>query len=199
MSMNRDLKGWVSADEVVDTKPLFEEIRKLSEENQQLRASLTDQEKRLSKKGYAKESFQDLRNVLEAITVKVPANLTSEGKEMERDLLTLFYNTKEDIVNGVTNAHDASDYDAFLYFSMCPKLQVHGLTINEKVTGVRYRRYAITPLGSAFLADMDRTFPLPKIDPATPPPSDKPATVQTKGKATKVAKKAAVPPSKRKS
>jgi hypothetical protein len=45
---------------------------------------------------------------------------------------------------------------------VCPKLQVHGLAINEKVAGVRYRRYAVTPLGSAFLADMEKRIVLNK-------------------------------------
>lgn len=36
----RELKGWVSGGEIVDTRPLFEEIKKLAEENKLLKASL---------------------------------------------------------------------------------------------------------------------------------------------------------------
>lgn len=164
MALNRDLKGWVSGDEVVDTKPLFDEIRKLSDENKQLKDALAEQEKRIAKKVDSKDSFVDLRKVLAAIEVKVPANLTDSKQEKNIDLLSIFYKKKETFVTGVTNAHGIDDFDSFMFYSVCPKLQVHGLTVNEKVAGVRYRRYAITPLGSAFLADMERTLLLNKAD-----------------------------------
>lgn len=176
MALNRDLKGWVSADEVVDTKPLFDEIRKLSDENKQLKDALAEQEKRIAKKVDAKDSFTDLKTVLAAIEVKVPASLTGGKKEANVDLLSIFYKQKETFVTGVTNAHGIDDFDSFMFYSVCPKLQVHGLTVNEKVAGVRYRRYAITPLGSAFLADMERTLLLKKMEPSTTSASDQGAS-----------------------
>ena len=164
MALNRDLKGWVSADEVVDTKPLFDEIRKLSDENHQLKEALAEQERRAAKRIDSKDSFTELRKVLNAIEVKVPAKLTGGDKDTDIDLLSIFFNNKETFVTGITNAQGTSDYDSFMYYSVCPKLQVHGLTVNEKLAGVRYRRYAVTPVGSAFLADMERTLLLKKLE-----------------------------------
>lgn len=169
MALNRDLKGWVSADEVVDTKPLFDEIRKLSEENHQLKEAIAEQEKRNAKRIDSKDNFIELRKVLAAIEVKVPAKLAGGEKDADIDLLSIFYKNKETFINGVTNAHGIDDYHSFMFFSVCPKLQVHGLTVNEKVAGVRYRRYAVTPLGSAFLADMERTLLLKKAEKAVSP------------------------------
>lgn len=164
---NRDLKGWVSADEVVDTKPLFDEIRKLSEENRQLKESLAEQEKRAtSQTNKANESFQELRKLLSAIEVKIPANLAG-GKEAKVDLLNLFYAGKDALINGVTNATSASENEVFYFYNVCPKLQVHGLAVSEKVAGVRYRRYAITREGSAFLAELERKLLLKKDATAT--------------------------------
>lgn len=162
MGLNRDLKGWVSADEVVDTKPLFDEIRKLSDENRQLKEALAEQENRLARKVDTKASFAELRKVLSAIDVKVPAKLVEKDEDLNIDLLSIFYKAKESFVTGITNAHGTDDFDAFLFYNVCPKLQVHGLLINEKVAGVRYRRYAVTSLGNAFLAEMDRTLVLKK-------------------------------------
>src|SRR5262249_9693550 len=102
------------------------------------------------------ESFQDLRTVLSAIEVKIPAKLADDGKEVTTDLLKLFYGNRDTLINGVTNKVGASDAESFFFFNVCPKLQVHGLAVNERVAGVRYRRYAITALGSAFLADMEK-------------------------------------------
>lgn len=162
---NRDLKGWVSGDEIVDTKPLFDEIRKLTEENRQVKEALAEQEKRAASQiGKQSESFQELRKVLRSIRIKIPADV-NQGKESEADLLTLFYGNKETLISGVTNEYGANEVASFFYFNVCPKLQVHGLTENEKVAGVRYRRYTVTKLGNAFLADMERTLLL-KREPA---------------------------------
>lgn len=161
-SSNRSLKGWVQADEIVDTKPLFEEIKKLSEENRQLKEAMLDIEKRSSTqpKNQA-ESFAELREILKAIDIKVPAKL-AEGTETSINLLSMFYGNKDTLISGVTNQHGSSDAESFFFFNVCPKLQVHGLTINEKVAGVRYRRYAVTQLGNAFLADMEKRLLLEK-------------------------------------
>jgi hypothetical protein len=172
---NRSLKGWVQADEVVDTKPLFDEIRKLSEENRQLKDAATELEKRSTSQSVKQsESLQELRRVLKAIEVKIPANLAN-GKETTSNLLNLFYGNRDTLVNGVTNKIDADDAETFFFFNVCPKLQVHGLAVNEKVAGVRYRRYAITPLGSAFLADMEKRLLLEKERAKSASPAPKPA------------------------
>lgn len=153
---NRELKGWVSGDEVVDTKPLFEEIRKLSEENHKLREALAAQQKRASSHSSRDgESYSELQKVLRAIEVKVPATLNG-GAETKVDLLSLFYYNKDTFITGVTNAHGVDKTESFLFYNVCPKLHVHGLVENEKVAGVRYRRYAVTKQGGAFLAEMER-------------------------------------------
>lgn len=157
---NRDLKGWVSADEVVDTKPLFEEIKKLSEENRSLKETLGTMEKRAAAVATSQvdkkaEAYKELRKVLRAIEIKVSASL-ADGKEVKLDLLRLFYVSKDTLINGVTNAAGASQTEIFFYHNVCPKLQVHGLIVNEKVPGARYRRSCVSSLGSAFLADMER-------------------------------------------
>lgn len=164
---NRELKGWVSGDEVTDTKPLFEEIRKLSEENHKLRDALAEQQKRaISNSSKDVESFSELQKVLSAIEVKIPASL-NDGKEAKIDLFALFFHNKETFVTGVTNAHGVHESESFLFYNVCPKLQVHGLVENEKVAGTRYRRYAVTKQGSTFLAEMERRILL-KERPKTP-------------------------------
>ncbi|CAM4045665.1 DUF4062 domain-containing protein [Bordetella muralis] len=159
---NRSLKGWVRADEVVDTKPLFEEISKLSEENRQLKESMLELEKRtFSQSTKQAETFAELREVLGAIDIKIPAKL-ADGTETTVDLLSIFYSNKDTLISGVTNRIGGSDSESFFFFNVCPKLQVHGLAVSEKVAGVRYRRYTITPLGSAFLADIEKRHLLKK-------------------------------------
>lgn len=159
---NRSLKGWVQADEVIDTKPLFDEIKKLSDENRQLNEAMLDIEKRLSNQSkHQSESFAELREILKSIEIKIPAKL-ADGTEATSDLLDMFYGNKDTLISGVTNHNGVGDVESFFFFNVCPKLQVHGLAVNEKVAGVRYRRYAVTPLGNAFLADMEKRLLLEK-------------------------------------
>ncbi|HHC5061571.1 TPA: DUF4062 domain-containing protein [Aeromonas veronii] len=161
-SVNRDLKGWVPADEVVDTKPLFDEIKKLSDENRELKEALSNLEKRaVSESNKKSESFKELKAVLAGIHIKIPAKLAN-GEEKKVDLLTLFYGNRDALVGGITNQMDSSDTDIFFFFNVCPKLQVHGLVVNEKVAGVHYRRYAVTELGNTFLAEIEKQIVLGK-------------------------------------
>ncbi|WP_312517358.1 DUF4062 domain-containing protein [Massilia sp.] len=160
----RELRGWVPADAVVDTKPMFDEIAKLAEENRKLKESLAAlEQKAAQQKSKAQDLFAELQKVLTAIEITVPASL-NKGKEEKADLLNLFYANKETLISGVTNAMNANEAEMFYYTTICPKLQVHGLAINEKVAGVRYRRFAITALGNSFLAYMERNILLKSKD-----------------------------------
>lgn len=152
---SRELKGWVQADEIVDTKPLFEEIKKLSEENQQLKMTLAEQEKKYAARSSRQDNVWEVAKILESIEVKVPAKINN-GEDGTANLFSIFVNNRDAFINGVTNAATANDVTKFFYFNVCPKLQVHGFVENEKVAGVRYRRYAITKAGSALLAEYDR-------------------------------------------
>lgn len=175
---NRDLKGWVSGDEVVDTRPLFEEIKKLSEDNKALRETVTSLERRAPapvRKDSSAEKFIELRKVLKAIEIKIPAKL-ADGQEAKMTLLSMFYANKDTLINGVTNSASASEAESFFYHNVCPKLQVHGLTINEKVPGARYRRSCVSAAGNSFLAEMERAILLSE---KTAPVATKETTQQT--------------------
>lgn len=153
---SRELKGWVQADEVIDTKPLFDEIKKLSEENHSLKNTLAEQKsKTLINKPNEVEDFEELANILRSIEVKIPGKV-NYGKDGTQTLFEIFANNREIIISGVTNSAAGSDLEEFFYFNVCPKLQVYGFVENEKVAGVQYRRYAITKTGTSFLAEYDR-------------------------------------------
>lgn len=159
---NRNLKGWISADDFLDTKPLFEEISKLSEENRLLKKALENIEKQAPNVKIAInnkiETFKELQKILKAIEIKVPAILSSDKEEKIINLLNIFYKNKDTLINGVTNRMQASEAEIFYYNNICPKLQVHGLIINEKVPSVQYRRSYVSSLGNAFLAYLEKSI-----------------------------------------
>lgn len=151
---NRDLKGWVSSDEVTNSQSLLDEISALRLENEQLKSDLSNAEKKISKpqQEISDDSYDELISVLEATEVKLPAKLIGNDKDKTVNLLNLFQSTSKSLIVGVDNSRNSSDLNVFLYYNVCPKLQIHGLVFNEKVASVQWRRFAITQDGTQLLA-----------------------------------------------
>jgi hypothetical protein len=156
---NRDLKGWVSADEVNSTQPLLDEIGRLSKENDALKEKLNIAEKKVGsspKTTTSDAEFEELEELLRSIKVTVPGELTKDNEEFENSLYDLFDSNKDSFITGVTNQVDSGEAASFMYHNLCPKLQIHGLVINEKVAGVRWRRFSVTKRGNEFLAHLEK-------------------------------------------
>lgn len=158
IAASRELKGWVSADEVVNSQSLVEEISVLRLENDALKQRLENAEKKVTQPQdiAVTDDFSELLSVLEATEVKVPDKLSGKS-EMTNSLLSIFENEQDDLVTGVSNSYNSSDHEAFLYYNVCPKLQIHGLVLNEKVAGVQWRHFAITQKGSELLAHLAKS------------------------------------------
>lgn len=154
---NPDLKGWVAADEIEDTKALNDEIKRLREENAALTGSLRKMEIAAQSrvKSADLDKNQELLNILRDIEIKVPAKLTG-GEEITRSLLNISFNNKDFLINGITNHSGASALELFYYFNVLPKLQAHGLADNEKIAGVRYRRSYLNKAGQALFAALEK-------------------------------------------
>jgi regulator of replication initiation timing len=154
-SANRDLKGWVSSDEIVNSQSLLDEITRLNKENDDLKQKLENAEKKISKPSKSngdEEAFDELIKILEATEVKVPSKLTEDEEDRVGSLLSLFVGQKEFFITGVTNKVQDTKLMSFLYFNVAPKLQIHDLVLNEKVASVVWRRFSVTQKGTALLA-----------------------------------------------
>jgi hypothetical protein len=151
------IKGWISAADVEETKPLHEEIARLREENARLFKELQKAPKSAPSpaKGSTEDNFDNLIDILKRTIVKIPDTLTSK-KNLEMNLLDLFTTCKEALINGVTNSMSSNDTETFYYHNVCPKLMLHGLVENEKVAGVSFRRSYVTSRGMALLAELER-------------------------------------------
>lgn len=150
-----NLSGWVSGDEVPDVQGLIKEVNELRErikdlekENNQLRLAKGNES--------SLNNFEELLKLLTSIKVKVPKEVNNQGKEVETNLFRLFENCKDTLITGVTNKFEIDEVESFLYYNVCPKLQIHGLVQNEKVASVQYRRFAITKKGVDFLAYIEK-------------------------------------------
>ncbi|EOX7392104.1 DUF4062 domain-containing protein [Enterobacter quasiroggenkampii] len=156
-SANRKLKGWVSADEIIDTHDLAEEIKKLNEENRKLKSDIESKDKKIKSLLNNKYSeFRELAEVLNEIKIAIPKMHTKADNDIETNLLNIFVTCKDSFVNGITNDINMKDWENFLFYEVSPILKIHGLMENEKVTGVRYRRYVATELGTKLLAYVEK-------------------------------------------
>jgi Domain of unknown function (DUF4062) len=167
---NRDLIGWVRGNLVVDTQPLFEEIKKLSEENTKLRAMQTEMERQISKKSATKSDFFDLVKMLTASEITVPGEFSQSRKIEKVNLLSILILKQGSYARGLENSIDISKLNQFLYFSVGEKLATFDLVDYKKVSGVAYSRCALTAKGKQFLLDLALNS-LPDND-ATDAPSE---------------------------
>lgn len=160
-STNRELSGWIAGSDIVDTKPLMEEINKLSIENSNLKDKVSLLEQRLTAtpipniKDLAK--FDELKDTLSKTKINLPKDLAESDEDIEITLLKAFDVAKNPLITGVTNRNTMSDYHRFVFYNISPKLQIHGLVDNEKVAGVQYRRCYVTSLGLKFLAYLENS------------------------------------------
>jgi len=155
---NRKMRGWVSGGDIPDSQTLVEELKKVSDENKILKETIVELESEkmmLMPVADNRGKFKDLAAVLKATSISIPSVVSGTNEEITRDLFSLFYVTRDTMINGVRNAPAATPTELFLYNNVCPKLQIHGLMKNESVPGMMWRRSVATPLGEQFLAEYE--------------------------------------------
>jgi regulator of replication initiation timing len=155
-----ELKGWIRGDDVPDTKPLFEEISNLRKQNEELSEQVTSLTKRfeqVDKEDSKQEEFKELIDILCKIEIETTQlNKQGETEAKKIPIYNFFTVCKDDLVTGVTNRIGSTSMHNLLYFNVCPKLQIHGLVVSEKVPSVQYRRFSLTKKGMDLLAYIDK-------------------------------------------
>ena len=153
---NKELIGWVRGNTVIDTLPLFDEIKKLSEENNNLRSKVTEITRQQKNGGLANEEIESIISILSREIMNVPGHVFSDGKPMKLSALNLFLIIKTAFATGIENDNQMTRTENFLFFNLAPQLQILGLVDYEKVAGARYRRCALTSKGANFLSSLAR-------------------------------------------
>lgn len=158
-----DFTGWVSGREIVDTKPLLEELSRLRVENEKLQAELASSRQLAAKstpRSATKWPDEDLREVAKTIQrIEVSTKVFSKDQSqptVSYSVLKLLMVLGDKLITGVANKYDANERDIFLYYNVCPKLEIHELAALEKVAGVQWQRYRLTAKGKALLAFIEK-------------------------------------------
>lgn len=163
------LSGWISGKEFNDTKPLIDELAKVSDENRNLKKEIDTLKKKISVSPKSDDDiFGELWDLLSQSKIDI-TKFKDGNKEIpdNMSLLQLFYSNRNSIATGVTNQIGIGDWESFLYFTLCPALELYELVQNEKVASVKYRRYALTPKGRKFLAYVEKHLLEKKADKTT--------------------------------
>jgi len=199
-----EFTGWVSGRELVGNEALSKQIAELGRENAQLRAKNEELQSTIKKQAEStKGPVQEYGGLLRVLDGEKVTFIQS-GKQKEQSLLMWFVSARDHFVRGVENRVDASPFESFLFFQVAPKLAIHGLVQDEKVPGVRYRRYKTAKKGNDFLAYMvevmtDVKEASPKPSASQVPPSTTPGTSQPAEKTPGTSQPAENTPSKPKS
>jgi len=150
-STNRDLIGWVRGNEVVDTQPIFDEVRRLSAENTSLRSQVTELQRNAQKTQRDQPDYQNIYRLMRAEQITVPKKFADKKNDQKIDLLSVFISCKDSFVTGINNDMGMSDFHNFLFFTVAPKLATFEMVDYEKIAGAQYRRCIITTKGKQFL------------------------------------------------
>jgi hypothetical protein len=155
-----DFKGWVSGADVENAVTLVQELSRLRKLNTGLEEEVAELKKARTKPLKAKgewddAEFEEIIQLLRLIIIDTSA--FDETKEpMKIPLLNIVIGMRDQLITGIKNQAGMSSVGKLLYYNVCPKLQVHGLAMLERVSGVRWERYRLTPKGMALLAFIDK-------------------------------------------
>lgn len=157
IAATRSLNGWISGSEVPDTKSLVDEISRLTKEKGDLTNEMLQLQEKLKKLPTSNKSssFDETIEILKSIEVSFPNKLNSPVGD-KADLYDVLIWLKAPLITGITNQHGIDDLTHHVYSRICPRLQIHGLVINEKVPSVKYRRFALTKEGQDLLAYIEK-------------------------------------------
>jgi Domain of unknown function (DUF4062) len=169
-SKRLDFTGWVSGKEIVDTRPLLEELSQLRDEKARLQAELsklkdttTKSEPRLTKK-WSDHELGEVVVILDSIEVTTKAfSKDVTQPPSSHSVFALLSACRDRLITGVTNSQNSNSIEIFLYYNVCPKLEIYELAVLENVSGMQWQRYRLTQKGKALLVLLDKQ----KARPAT--------------------------------
>lgn len=149
--------GWVRSDEVLDPKQTLEDMSNLQAENARLVKRVAELEKKFSSEMYNGLSFDELVSNLGADRVPLEG-LPGVDESKVAPLLNLFNAFADKLTVGVTNFHNMSDTDSYVFFTVAPKLAVYGLVEKKNINNRGVQRFQTSALGNRFLAKFKPMF-----------------------------------------
>ena len=144
--------GWVSGKHIESGEVISHELARLTRENAELRAEL--QSKPFNKQlAVFNDDFDTLLQLLSGeFLIFEP-----EGAEpVSMSVANWFFFSRDSLVTGVINTYNMSPLGSFLFYSLSPKLSIHGLMVDYNKPGVKSRILKTSKKGNDLLAYIQR-------------------------------------------
>lgn len=156
LSKGRELSGWVSGDNIPDTKGLISEISRLTDDNGKLKKEID----RIKARNVVGKINSDEFDAIESVLKKTIYILKKETYQLPSDerksAFNLLLEYKSSMAKGFYMATNrTSEIGKLLSHYVMPLLAIHGLSEIEKVTGSTNRRQILSKKGRDFLAHLD--------------------------------------------
>lgn len=154
--------GWIKGDKFLDNKILLEEINSLKNENKLLKQELEKTKEKVSTKKVkvsdkSKEEFDELIELFKNTNITTTVfNKDNKDTPLVTNLYKVITTFKTSLVTGVKNNYDADKVESFLFFNILPKLEIHGLAYQEKIAGVQWKNYKLSPRGLQIVAYIEK-------------------------------------------
>lgn len=167
--------GWISGSGGPDVSALLEEIARMRSERDEALAQMTTLKTTLDRQAsrplskWQDDEFKQVREALSDIEITTTAfNADKTKPAIKVPVLRIFDVMRDTLITGVSNQSGIDELQQLLYFNVCPKLEVHELAVLEKVNGVAWQRYRLTPKGKALLLFLDSHKPAKPTEPKAP-------------------------------
>lgn len=182
--------GWISGSGAPDVSALLQEIARFRTERDEALAQVASMKASLERQAsrppsrWQDDDLKQIRDSLASIEIATKVFNADETKPaIKVKVLRILDVMRDTLITGVSNQHGIDDLQQLLYFNVCPKLEVHELAALEKVNGVAWQRYRLTPKGKALLLYLDRqkstipakssaALPADAATPAAPKPNE---------------------------
>lgn len=74
-----------------------------------------------------------------------------ENGKTENDLFSILVNIQKDLILGISNEHSQADNIYWLFYNICPKLELYGAARGEDYPNCSVKRFLISDTGKDLL------------------------------------------------
>ncbi|MBF4465951.1 DUF4062 domain-containing protein [Flavobacterium sp. LC2016-12] len=152
------LVGWIRSDEIQDNSQLLNLIEDLKNEKEDLMEEVKKLEALTKKTKHNNQigeyTYEEIKNVLIKKKVVVPASLNTTGKDVELEMINLFYKYRGLLTTGVTNFL-SNPTQIYICNTLVPTLLNFNLVeriSHKKNTTYETNKFFISALGNKFLS-----------------------------------------------
>lgn len=146
-----NLTGWIPVSDYSDSEFLItklnEEIKTLQSELRNANSGVDGHISDTKPLRAGDEDKKEIADALKNVFIKTKTLSADRNTEEVLPLSHIFSRCAHYMVGGITNKVGMDDIDQLLYWNVMPRLHIYGLTENEPVPGVKYRRYFLTEKG----------------------------------------------------